>query len=126
MKELFQASWHTQGVLPYETLEYRGVDYSENVWKYIHRDISNTFKCIYNFRSIATGILAGIKIGHMGAIIFSFRCTIRRMRWIVYKIQFSDMEKHTSAQKIHEFIEIFAQYFNEKVAVDTYLSPPFL
>lgn len=27
------------GILSYQNLEYRGVDYSEDVWKYIHRDI---------------------------------------------------------------------------------------
>lgn len=103
---------HTQGVLPYETLEYRGVDYSENVWKYIHRDISN-----------AADENSVIKFYYRDAC--ELIHTIAQGHWvpnlIVFQYVFSDMEKHTSAQKIHEFIEIFAQYFNEKVAVDTYV-----
>ena len=30
---------YSQGILNYKKLKYRGVDYSKNVWKYIHRDI---------------------------------------------------------------------------------------
>lgn len=103
---------HRQGILPYETLEYRGIDYSEDVWKYIHHDIKNfvdTNSTIKFYYQDACDLIH----------------TIAKKQWvpnlIVFQYVFSDMEKHTSAQKIHEFIKTFAQYFNEKVPVNTYV-----
>lgn len=103
---------HRHGVLPYETLEYRGVDYSEDVWAFIHHDIEN----FADENSV-------IKFYYHDAC--EFIHTISKKRWvpnlIVFQYVFSDMEKHTSSQKIREFIEMFAQYFNEKVPANTYV-----
>lgn len=103
---------HTRTVLPYETLEYRGVDYSKNVWKYIHRDIADVAKensVIKFYYRDACELIYDIAQG----------CWIPNL--IVFQYVFSDMEKHTSRQKIHEFISAFSQFFNEKVGNNTYV-----
>ena len=40
---------------------------------------------------------------------------------IVFQYVFSDMEKHLDAKNINDFIETFAQYYNEKVVPNTYI-----
>ena len=40
---------------------------------------------------------------------------------IVFQYVFSDMEKHSDAKNINDFIETFAQYYNEKVVPNTYI-----
>lgn len=103
---------HRQGSLPYEILKYRGVDYSEDVWKHIHHDI----KHFVDKSSV-------IKFYYQDAC--DFIHAIAKKEWvpnlIVFQYVFSDMEKHTSNQKIQEFIETFAQYFNEKITANTYV-----
>lgn len=103
---------HIQGTLPYEKLEYRGVDYSKNVWKYIHRDIKDAAdenSVIKFYYHDACELIHAIAQGHWVPNL------------IVFQYVFSDMEKHTGVEKINEFIEIFAYYFNEKVAANTYV-----
>ena len=103
---------HTKGVLPYEKLEYRGVDYSEYVWSPIHRDIVNIAdknSIIKFYYHDACELIYAIAQGHWTPNL------------IVFQYVFSDMEKHTGVGKINEFIEVFSQYFNEKIAANTYI-----
>lgn len=100
------------GILSYQNLEYRGVDYSEDVWKYIHRDIK-TFE--NEDLRIRFYYQDACKLIH----------TIAQGSWvpnlIVFQYVFSDMEKHSDAKNINDFIETFAQYYNEKVVPNTYI-----
>lgn len=100
------------GVLSYQKLEYRGVDYCENVWKYIHRDIK-TFEN------------ENLKIRFYYQDACELIHTIAQKSWIpnliVFQYVFSDMAKHSDAENIDDFIETFARYYNQKVAPNTYI-----
>lgn len=103
---------HSSGALSYQKLEYRGVDYSKKVWEYIHHDIKSfeneNLKIKFYYQDACTLI-------H----------TIAQKSWvpnlIVFQYVFSDMEKHSEVKNINDFIETFAQYYNEKVAPNTYI-----
>lgn len=99
-------------ILSYQKLEYRGVDYSEDVWKYVHRDIK-TFEN------------KDLKIGFYYQDACKLIHTIAQGSWvpnlIVFQYVFSDMKKHSDVKNINDFIETFAQYYNEKVAPNTYI-----
>lgn len=103
---------HEQGVLFYNRLEYRGIDYSKDVWKYIHKDIANfqSDKCKISFY-------------YKNACDFIY--TIAGAKWtpnlIVFQYVFSDMQKNMDATSITEFINVFAEYYNNKVYPGTYI-----
>lgn len=99
-------------ILSYDKIEYRGVDYSKDVWYRIHRDISrfNNGDCdIKFFYEDACSLIHKIAAG----------------KWtpnlIVFQYVFSDMQKHSSATNIYGFINRFAEYFNTKVQPNTYI-----
>lgn len=103
---------HQQGLLTYQSLEYRGVDYCEDVWWYVHQDI-NAFqneKCKIRFY-----YKDACELIH----------TIANGSWtpnlIVFQYVFSDMQKHTDVTNINNFISTFAEYYNEKVNPNTYI-----
>ena len=96
----------------YEELDYRGVDYSEDVWKLIHTDIkafeTENVKINFWYNDICAEIYA-ITQG-------SWRPDL-----IVFQYVFSDMHKNSGEAKTNSFIEAFANYYNEKVELKTYL-----
>lgn len=103
---------HESGKLRYQNIEYRGVDYSKDVWKYIHRDIKqfeNQSRKIDFFYKDACELIT----------------TIERGNWvpnlIVFQYVFSDMQKHTSSQSINYFMDTFAKYYNRKISSKTYI-----
>lgn len=102
----------SRGILSYQKLEYRGVDYSKDVWKYIHRDIKTFENDNLKIKFFYQDACELIQI-------------IAQRSWIpnliVFQYVFSDMEKHSNAKSINYFIETFAQYYNEKVAPNTYI-----
>lgn len=100
------------GAVSFYALEYRGIDYSEEVWAHIHRDI----KCFENdSRRIRFFYQDACEVIH----------DIAKGTWtpnlVVFQYVFSDMKKHTDAKKITEFIDVFAQYFNNKVLPNSYI-----
>lgn len=103
---------HSLRSLAYQKLEYRGVDYSENVWKYIHNDIkkfeNESLKIKFYYKDMC-------EIIH----------TIAQGDWIpnliVFQYIFSDMKKHSTSENINIFINTFAEYYNKKVLPNTYI-----
>ena len=103
---------HKMGVLSYNRLEYRGVDYSENVWQWIHKDIkafeSNNCSIKFYYRD-ACELINAIAAGNWTPDV------------IIFQYVFSDMQKHSNIQNINNFINTFAQYYNTKIKPNTYI-----
>jgi hypothetical protein len=103
---------HSQDVLKFNQFEYRGVDYSENVWKNIHCDLKK-----YRSENFT------IKFFYQDAC--ELIDTIAQGSWtpnlVVFQYVFSDMHKHTGSQKTKCFIDTFAQYYNEKIPDKSYI-----
>ena len=101
-----------RNVLSYNTLKYRGVDYSENVWRWIHRDIKsfeNDNCSIKFFYRDACDLINTIAEGSWTPNV------------VVFQYVFSDMQKHTDIQSINNFINTFADYYNTKIQPNTYI-----
>lgn len=101
-----------QNIFSYEKIEYRGIDYSEDVWHWIHRDISgfqNRNCSIKFFYKDACDLIHTISAGSWTPNL------------IVFQYVFSDMQKHTDSANIMDFINTFAEYFNTKVRPNTYI-----
>lgn len=99
-------------ILSYQKIEYRGIDYSEDIWQWIHRDILEfQGDCckIKFFYEDACEIIPKIAEGTWTPNL------------IVFQYVFSDMEKHTDIDNIESFIDTFARYYNTKVQPDTYI-----
>jgi hypothetical protein len=103
---------HTKNILNFERFEYRGVDYSENVWKNIHGDLEQFKTDDFNIKFFYKNACELIE-------------TIAKGSWtpnlVVFQYVFSDMHKHTGSQKTKAFIETFAQYYNEKIPEKSYI-----
>ena len=96
----------------FQSLEYRGIDYSEEVWYRIHQDIKlfeNNYKKIEFYYS------------DMCEIIYE----ISKSKWVpnlvVFQYVFSDMHKHTGNTAITDFINTFSKYYNSKIPQNTYI-----
>lgn len=103
---------HKQNILSYSDIEYRGVDYSEDVWRRVHQDIlkfENDNCRIKFFYQDACELIN----------------TIAKGNWIpnliVFQYVFSDMQKHTKNKNINDFINTFAEYYNMKARYNTYI-----
>ena len=90
-----------KGEMQYKTIEYRGIDYSEDVWRFIHRDIKS-------FEN------ESCKIKFYYADICKLMDQRYQLEWkpnlIVFHYVFSDMQKNTDQKRINNFINRFAQY----------------
>ena len=111
--DLFAIDYLRQNnTLTYDTLEYRGVDYSKDVWRWIHRDIAS-------FQSDEIQI----KFFYQDAC--DLIETIAAGSWVpdlvVFQYVFSDMQKHTDATSINNFIDTFAEYYNAKIHSNAYI-----
>ncbi len=103
---------HEHNRLTFNSLEYRGIDYSEDVWKFVHNDIKRFETASRKIRFFYDDVCDVIH-------------DIAKGTWVpnlvVFQYVFSDMNKHTEERKISDFIDTFAQYFNEKVCQKTYI-----
>ena len=111
--DLFAINYlHSKEILNYQKLEYRGVDYSKEVWSLIHKDIkafeTNNLKIKFYYEDACKLIN-----------------TIAQGTWvpnlIVFQYVFSDMRKHSDCVSITKFINTFAQYYNQKVPAKSYI-----
>lgn len=100
-----------KGELHYQSIEYRGIDYSERVWHNIHQDIKTyeNNNCKINFF-----------YADMCEIIHKILLDTWTPNLIVFQYVFSDMHKHTSNTEIMNFINVFSQYYNNTVPPNTY------
>lgn len=99
-------------ILNFNRIEYRGVDYSKDVWHWIHKDIKrfqNSNCSIKFYYEDACDLIHTITSG----------------KWIpnliVFQYVFSDMQKHSDIEDINDFITTFAKYYNTKVQPNTYI-----
>ena len=99
------------GEMHFKTIEYRGIDYSKNVWCHIHDDIktfeADEYKITFSYENICQSIH---KLFHD--------------TWdpdlIVFQYVLSDMHKHTGTIETESFINTFSEYYNKKVLPNTY------
>lgn len=100
------------GVIGYDKIEYRGIDYSRRVWRWIHGDIESMQSTNSLFRFYYRDVCRLIH-------------EIAAGNWVpnlvVFQYVFSDMQKHSSHREIEVFINTFAEYFNAKGTPDTYI-----
>lgn len=101
-----------ESVLTYNTLEYRGVDYSEDVWKHVHKDVSEFNNNHRRIRFYYEDMCKIINIIAAGSWMPDL---------IVFQYVFSDMEKHTDTEAIKGFISTFSRFYNEKIPPNTYI-----
>ncbi len=101
-----------ENIFTYGDIEYRGVDYSPNVWKFIHKDISSfkSIHCKINFfYKDACDLIHKIAAGNWTPNL------------VFFQYVFSDMRKHSDPSAINNFIKIFAEYYNTKTMSNTYI-----
>ena len=111
--DLFAIDYLRQNnTLTYDSTEYIGVDYSKNVWQFIHRDIAS-------FQSDK------MKIKFFYQDVCELIETIAAGNWVpdlvVFQYVFTDMQKHTDGISINNFIDAFADYYNAKALPNAYI-----
>lgn len=101
----------TQGELDFMNLEYRGVDYSRDVWQNIHSDI----QCLSQ----------GVTVKLYYQDICEFIDNIGEDTWIPDLVTFqyflSDLHKHSEAQSVEQFLSAFAQFSNTYMVSNSYI-----
>lgn len=101
-----------KGLISFNNIQYRGVDYSEDVWTYIHSDIkklSTDSMRIHFYYEDACELIDEIANGSWVPNL------------IVFQYVFSDMQKHTTQDDIKHFIDTFSEYYNTKVLPNAYI-----
>lgn len=92
--------------------EYRGVDYSQNVWRRIHRDIQelrpHEFSVNFYYRD-ACELIEEISEGAWIPDLVTFHYV------------FSDMRKHTDAQQVTTFLATFADFAQNYMIDGSYI-----
>ncbi|MBR2883695.1 MAG: hypothetical protein IKB93_02785 [Clostridia bacterium] len=99
-------------LISFDNVQYRGVDYSKEVWANIHRNITELKKENMNVRFFykdACQLIDEIANGSWTPNL------------IVFQYVFSDMQKHTTSDDIRHFINTFAKYYNNKISPNTYV-----
>ncbi|MBQ8904939.1 MAG: hypothetical protein IJY85_01055 [Ruminococcus sp.] len=99
-------------LISFDNVQYRGVDYSKEVWANIHRNITELKKENMNVRFFykdACQLIDEIANGSWTPNL------------IVFQYVFSDMQKHTTSDDIRHFINTFAEYYNNKISPNTYV-----
>lgn len=93
-------------------IHYIGIDYSQDVWKYIHQDILNKMddRLDVEFRYKDLCIIID---------------EIEKLDWlpnlIVFQYVLSDMRKHTDDNNTSTFFRKFAEYYNKNILPNTYV-----
>ena len=100
------------GEMHYQSIEYRGIDYSKEVWQRIHRDIKSFENDDCRIRFF---------YADMCEIIHEISQGTWTPNLVVFQYVFSDMHKHTGFTGTMDFINTFSQYYNEKVPINTYM-----
>ena len=99
-------------IMYYQNIEYRGIDYSKDVWHVIHHDIKSfeneNCKIQFFYEDICE-------------IIHKITLDSWTPNLIIFQYVFSDMHKHTNNIEIMNFIDEFSQYYNTKVLPNTYM-----
>lgn len=103
---------HEQDILKYSSLEYRGIDYSKDVWDHIHSDIAKFERKNCKIEFLYNDVCEVIK---------KIACDSWVPNLIVFQYVFSDMKKHTDEEKINSFIDDFASYYNNAMEKNTYI-----
>lgn len=101
-----------KGLMSFDTIHYRGVDYSKDVWINIHGDIKELASKpsnIYFYYKDACELIDEIASGSWVPNL------------IIFQYVFSDMQKHTTPEDIEHFINKFSEYFNSKIKPNTYV-----
>ncbi len=101
---------HENGIYSFERLEYRGVDYSESVWKNIYNDIDSWGK---------EGFSVKRYFGDVCTLTFNKGAWIPDL--IVLQYVLSDMTKHSSKNDIENFIEELARFIDDKLLPNSYI-----
>jgi hypothetical protein len=93
----------------FESLDYRGVDYGEEVWSNIHNDIKQI--CPDEVQ---------VRFSYMDAQ--SFITRIATQVWapdlVVFQYFFSDMYKNAGEREVRTFVNDFAEYANSRMPID--------
>ena len=96
----------------FANLEYRGIDYSEDVWKEIHT----------NIKSLSPD---GIVAKFYYQDICDFIDKIGKGAWVPDLVTFqyflSDLHKHSATTAVNNFIKSFAQFANDHMASNSYI-----
>jgi hypothetical protein len=96
----------------FTNLEYRGVDYSKDVWANIHRDIKTKHS-------------AGVDVKFAYSDARDLIDKIVADKWIpdlvVFQYFFSDMNKNAEASEVSAFVNAFAEYTNTKMLDNSYI-----
>lgn len=98
--------------ISFNNIQYRGIDYSKEVWRNIHQDIikfKNKNIDVKFFYKDACKLIDDITNGSWTPNL------------IVFQYVFSDMQKHTASDNIEHFINNFSEYYNNKVPANTYI-----
>ena len=102
----------SQSEYTFTSLEYRGVDYSEDVWEKIHKDI----------KSLSP---SGIEAKFYYQDICEFINRIAEGRWIPDLVTFqyflSDLRKHSETQSVINFLRVFANFSNNYMPSGSYI-----
>lgn len=101
-----------KNVLSFEEIEYRGVDYSETVWKNIHQDIQSYNNGQRKIRFYYRDACELIDIISRGTWVPNL---------ITFQYVFSDMQKHSEVNSIRKFLNIFSEYYNTKIPSKSYI-----
>lgn len=100
------------GEYSFKTYEYRGIDYSENVWHNIHSDIKTN--ALHNaitefYYEDACKVIDDICNGTWTPDL------------VVFQYVFSDMHKHSGYENVTSFIDRFSNYVNNKMNKNCYI-----
>ena len=98
--------------LTYQNIDYVGIDYSQEVWERIHKNIesykSEFCKTYFYYSDMC-----------------EFIHEIAEWDWtpnlIIFQYVFSDMIRHSGKGRTISFIDTFANYYNDKVQSNTYM-----
>lgn len=101
-----------EGTLNFNTLQFLGVDYSQEVWQNVHADIEDQTP-------------GDVEVHFYYQDACDFMGAIARGEWIpdlvTFQYFFSDMQKHSEKQKILEFIRVFSEFANNNMSSGSYI-----
>jgi hypothetical protein len=101
-----------QGEYKFTNLEYRGVDYSKEVWENIHSDIKSFS-------------IHGIDVKFYYQDICDFISKIGEGSWVPDLVTFqyflSDLHKHSETSAVNNFLRLFAQFANNYMPINSYM-----
>lgn len=101
-----------EGTFNFNTLQFLGVDYSQEVWQNVHNDINNQRP-------------QGVDVHFYYQDVCDFIANLVQSRWIpdlvTFQYFFSDMQKHSQWQEISRFIREFSEFANNNMSSGSYI-----